>query len=542
MTPTLATKAVIDDAVDYSSHPLANDSKALIGAGTVRVLDDKHFDGSAAVAATGDITVVPTTPGTKSTISIEYSGHHSSLINGVHVTIGSDALIEGNHWLKGASGAEAATNLTAAIDALTTVTAVKSGSGPYTIAIEAANAGAAGNLGCSTDFPAHITVPAGGVAGGADFVGPAIDSSIIVNHNGGSITLIAKLVENLGSFHFKTGGVDNTDSTFHTDIATSIKNVIANDANFTAEVTNNVVTASQAVAGAFVGAMTSSAGTITVDANFANGEDVVAQVTASAGEILIRAQGNAGNTRNKVKKAINGAQDDTDVVYGLNSTTTIEDGIDGYTATNGTTSNKIKLEAESAGATSITTLLSDLTTLQTATGTADTGAIGIPLSNLDQPNNPFTVTESAGGAGDFRKFLFHTLQKYVDYLSVLEGVATIGPAAGYAGTGYLVDEIITLSGGGGTGATAKVASVGGAGQILTCEVLTAGSAYTTSPSASIQSVSGTGCTLEITLTAESPNNMVITSTNLQTASDTTATKSYTVQFNFSISALDVSTE
>lgn len=536
MTPTTATKAELDNAVDCSTHPMTNDSKALIDGALLRVLDDDHFDGSAAVAATGDITVVATTPAVAATgtiainVSINFSGES--------VTIDGNVLTEGSEWTKGATNITAAASLATAINNLANFDAVPDNAD---VNITASDAGVAGNVACSTTKPSLINVPAT-LTSGADFIGPAVDDSIIVNYDGGSITLIAKLVENLGSLHFKTGDVDNTDSTFHTDIATSIKNVIANDGNFTAEVTNNVVTASQAVAGEFAGAITSSAGTITVDGNFANGENAVAQVTAGTNEILVRGQGSAGNTRNKVKLAINGAGADADVVYGSDSFLSIEEGIDGYNAKNAVDANKIKLEAEEVGAFTIGTLLADLTTFQTNTGTAATGAISIPLSNLDQPNNPFTITESNGGAGDFRKFLFHILQKYADYLATLEAVDTIVPTAGSAGTNYLADEVITITGGGGSGATAKIATVGGSGEVLTCTVLTGGSGYTTTPSGAITTASGSGCSLTIALETESPVNMTLAAANLIAIDDTTATKSFTAQFNFSIIGMDVTAE
>jgi hypothetical protein len=424
MTPTVATKAAIDNAVDCSSHPIANDSKALIGGITLRVLDAAHFDGAAAGGASVQITVNNLTGSSNDVIALPVNGG------------------------------------------------------------------------------AGVTLTGNGVFGG-------------------------------------TGGMSTP-----SDLATQIKNFINTNhsTDLTAEAAGAVVTVTQVAGGVFEGTptITSPSNTYTASGDFAGGTAAITAVTAGASEVLVKVQGSAANTRNKVKLAINGAQADTDVGYG--SGTTIEDGIDGYTATNGGTANTVKLEAEDAGATTILTLLSDLTTAQSATGTADTGAIAIPLSNLDQPNNAFTIAEADGANGDFRKFLFHTLQKYVDYLATLEALNTVAPAAGYAGTGYAQNDVITVSGGGGTGAAAKVATVGASGEVLTCTVTSSGSGFTTTPSGSIASAGGSGCILELALTTESPANMVITSTSLQAASDSTASKSYTVQFNFSIGALDVSSE
>ncbi len=66
-----------------------------------------------------------------------------------------------------------------------------------------------------------------------------------------------------------------------------------------------------------------------------------------------------------------------------------------------------------------------------------------------------------------------------------ESVDTINVTTG--GTNYEVNDLISLSGGGGTGATAKVATVGGSGDILTVAVTTAGSGYTTAPTATVDS-------------------------------------------------------
>lgn len=68
------------------------------------------------------------------------------------------------------------------------------------------------------------------------------------------------------------------------------------------------------------------------------------------------------------------------------------------------------------------------------------------------------------------------------------------------GVGYAVNDIVTISGGGGTGATATVNSVSGTGAILTYTLTTRGSGYSnTAAAATTTSGAGSGATITITV-------------------------------------------
>jgi len=72
-----------------------------------------------------------------------------------------------------------------------------------------------------------------------------------------------------------------------------------------------------------------------------------------------------------------------------------------------------------------------------------------------------------------------------------------------AGTGYVADEVVTITGGG-ADATLKVLTVGGSGEIATFELTAAGTGYTTADAAaSTASLSGADATFDITEAAGS---------------------------------------
>jgi hypothetical protein len=77
-------------------------------------------------------------------------------------------------------------------------------------------------------------------------------------------------------------------------------------------------------------------------------------------------------------------------------------------------------------------------------------------------------------------------------INLREGVSSVSVTAG--GSGYAVGNPVTLLGGGGTGATAQVATVDGTGAILTVTVTNPGSGYTSPPTATAGGT-GTGATL-----------------------------------------------
>ncbi|TVR06623.1 MAG: phage tail protein [Salinarimonadaceae bacterium] len=82
---------------------------------------------------------------------------------------------------------------------------------------------------------------------------------------------------------------------------------------------------------------------------------------------------------------------------------------------------------------------------------------------------------------------------------VMSGVTAI--AIGDAGTGYEPGDVIAGTGGGGSGFTAEVATVGDNGEILTVTITTPGFAYTSAPTLAVTSDEGEGAALTATVTA-----------------------------------------
>lgn len=85
-----------------------------------------------------------------------------------------------------------------------------------------------------------------------------------------------------------------------------------------------------------------------------------------------------------------------------------------------------------------------------------------------------------------------------DFVSLYNNAVT-GVTITAAGSGYAVDEVLTFTGGGGTGATATVTSVDGSGGITGITMTTGGSGYTSSPSGHTSSGSGTSATFTHTI-------------------------------------------
>jgi len=83
--------------------------------------------------------------------------------------------------------------------------------------------------------------------------------------------------------------------------------------------------------------------------------------------------------------------------------------------------------------------------------------------------------------------------------SDLIGGLVIGASVNAQGTDYSEDDVLTITGGGGTGCTLLVSTVGGSGEVLTFIILTVGSGYSETVGASTTVVpsGGTGCTIDI---------------------------------------------
>lgn len=70
-----------------------------------------------------------------------------------------------------------------------------------------------------------------------------------------------------------------------------------------------------------------------------------------------------------------------------------------------------------------------------------------------------------------------------------------------AGSGYAVDEELTFTGGGGSGAVATITSIGGSGEITGVTLNHPGYDFTSAPTVDVDTVSGTGADLTATLTS-----------------------------------------
>jgi hypothetical protein len=97
----------------------------------------------------------------------------------------------------------------------------------------------------------------------------------------------------------------------------------------------------------------------------------------------------------------------------------------------------------------------------------------------------------------FEPFAISTITRTTGGISVLASTPTA------AGTGYLVDQILTITTGG-TGGTARITSVDAVGGVTGVVLETSGQTYTTGAgkTTSVVPAGGTGCTLNITTVAE----------------------------------------
>lgn len=275
--------------------------------------------------------------------------------------------------------------------------------------------------------------------------------------------------------------------------------------------------------------------------------------TPGANEVQVLRSGVAGTNRDRIRNAINGVDaSNTNISYG--SGFTAAEGIDGVNASNGT-GTTVSLEAESVGATSLT-LTNSTGTIVTAaglagsTGTAATGAIKIPISELSFSENALTVAEAQDDTGDYRKFLYHVIRKYQEYIDSFEkldnaaGVGGSGISIGTAGTGYAVGEALVFSGGNPTTAAAgTIASVGGSGEITGFTITNYGAGYASVPTVTISTAAGVSGVLTANLTDNVPAKLAITKGSLvENTSDGTISRAYTSTFSFSESGLEIATD
>lgn len=279
--------------------------------------------------------------------------------------------------------------------------------------------------------------------------------------------------------------------------------------------------------------------------------------TANSAEILIGSISNGQGARNAIRNAING---DATAVTALNlaygSSTYINEaqgliGLNANVGTNNAAGNAdLTLEAGSTGPSTVSIEVptsgsltgATLSSTTTAIGTDASGTLNIPLSSLGFSENDFTSGEAATSGGDYRKFLYHVIEKFYIYLQSYEKVDAITISSG--GQSFVVGDEIDFTGGSPeVTAAATVASVDGSGAITGINISNYGRGYESAPTLSVDSVSGINASLTATITDRIPTNLAIARGSLTEDIDTeTLNRLYQVTFGFEATALEIKPE
>lgn len=266
--------------------------------------------------------------------------------------------------------------------------------------------------------------------------------------------------------------------------------------------------------------------------------------SAGANEVEIKIGAGAAANRDLLKKAINGSSDATNIAYGTGVEET--EGINGVSAVNGTTANSVKVQSEDAGAYQVdiggTASNVTVSTTTTNTGTAVGGTMQFDISDLDLSQNPLTASEAAATTGDYRKVLFHFIEKYEQYLSSYEQVTDITVTAG--GTGFAAGDVVNFSGGSpDTAATATVGTVDTSGVIQTISISSPGKGYTSVPSLTVTSTNGANATLTAVISDRVPTNLTMSRGSLSEDTDAgTFFRTYGSTFGFESTSIDIKAE
>lgn len=257
--------------------------------------------------------------------------------------------------------------------------------------------------------------------------------------------------------------------------------------------------------------------------------------TPAATEIEVVRSGTTNTDRDRLRKAINGTEDNN---VGYGSGLDSAEGVQGVKAVNGT-GTKLTVEAETAGASTIT-LANATGTVATAgadTGTDATGTIEIPLSDFSVAGNALTLAEAQGS--DFRKLAYHFVRKVYDYLVLQDSVDSVAIDDG--GEGYTVGAALTFSGGSPTRvATGTVATVDGSGAITGVNISDAGEGYDSTPTISVAGGTTTA-TLTATLTDNLPTRLQVNRSSISENAGILS-RTYNLVFGFDETGLEVAGE
>ena len=164
------------------------------------------------------------------------------------------------------------------------------------------------------------------------------------------------------------------------------------------------------------------------------------------------------------------------------------------------------------------------------------------IADLALSQNPLTAAEAASSSGDYRKVLFHFIEKVEQYLASYEQVDQINIVAG--GTGFAAGDVINFSGGSpDTAASATVATVDASGVIQTVNITSPGRGYSSAPSLTVSSANGANATLTAQISDRIPTNLTFSRGTLSENTETsTFFRTYGTQFGFEATSIDIKAE
>ena len=129
------------------------------------------------------------------------------------------------------------------------------------------------------------------------------------------------------------------------------------------------------------------------------------------------------------------------------------------------------------------------TTGSITVGTVDKGTVLTIISPVTTPGTGYTAADNLATTSS------HT------------GAVKTADVGGTAGTGYAVDDVLTITQGGASGGTVKVTAVGEKGALSDVEILTTGSGYSTSDN--LATSGGSGSSAQISIVAGTASGLTV---------------------------------